>query len=78
MLTILLIIAFWLWCCYMSFGYTYADFMDGAREDEWREAAGIALLLSILGPISLVIAFLVTGFGQHGRLYPTTLKGGKA
>ena len=60
-------------CCVVSYGVFYGEFRWRA-DHEWkilgptqhRESAGMALLLSWGGPLSLFMAWVQTGFAQHG------------
>ena len=67
MLTILIITH--LACCVLSYGMCFADFEE--RDAAYkvftkRENIGCSILVSLFGPLSLIIIFLSTGFAQHG------------
>ena len=67
------IIVGWLACGVGAAGLFFADFRASSTPTiSARQDLGIALLLGIVGPISLVSGFLLTGFGEHGwRLWET-------
>lgn len=68
-MTIALIIAAWLACGIGGAGFCFAYFQGRyptlAARDR-REDLGNACLVAMFGPLGLVIAFCLSGFGEYG------------
>jgi len=66
---IILIIALWFICGVGGAGFIYAaaqgEFPSLAKRNK-RSDAGWALAMGLFGPLTLLIGFLTTGFGEHG------------
>ena len=64
---ITLIIIAWFLCGIIGAGFDYAYFKGRYPEQhDTREALGESLVLVIIGPIYMVIAFLSSGFAKYG------------
>ena len=61
----------WLLCAFLAYGILLAYWIGEFPGFNNREDAGFSMGISLLGgPITLVIAFFVTGFCRHGfKLY---------
>lgn len=62
----------WVVCSVLAFGIIYAHFQHDCPQFAWpdrRKDAGLAMFLSMGGPITLAIAFLLSGFAETGLLY---------
>lgn len=76
-MVILLLVACWLPCSIICAGLFFAHVRkkysqagDSPREDLGM-AVAVGSLYGIIGPLGVVIAFLLTGFAEHGwRLRP--------
>ena len=64
-----LFFAGWLACGFVTTGIVYADGQRGcpltAKEDR-RTHAGYAVMMGLGGPVGLIVAYLFSGFAQHG------------
>jgi len=47
------------------FAYVQKEFPRFEKE-EYKEDQSTSILVSLLGPLSLLVVFLVTGFAKHG------------
>ena len=73
-MTAALIIVVWVGCGILTTGMTTAHFYRGwpTLQDvpgEFRRDLGFGCLLSMFGPLGLIIVFLLTGFAQRGLMY---------
>ena len=67
--SLLLYAPFHLLCGVLTYGITYAYFQreyPRTGDASYREDAGFALTLGLLGPITLIPAFFNSGFAKHG------------
>ena len=56
-------------CCVLAYGLTFASFQGSYPRSAGqmrRTDMGFAILMSVFGPMSLVLAFLLSGLGEHG------------
>jgi hypothetical protein len=61
-----LFMAFYIACCILSYGMALAHFQDITRGQLARRNKVTAVMVSILGPCSLVIALGCTRFAKYG------------
>jgi len=63
------IIAAWTVCGIVGAGFLFAYVQEewaDVAEENFREDMGKACLMSLAGPICLIVALAFTGFGKHG------------
>lgn len=66
----------WIGLGLIGSGWLYA-LLQGISTANKRDDAGFAILFALLGPITLVAGFLITGFGRHGWWGWKPRKGGE-
>lgn len=73
----LLFIVVWIASFFYSLGTLYAEFQrrypaqaDQSRREDAGAALGIACAIGILGPLGVFIVMCLSGFNQHGWLFP--------
>lgn len=52
----------------MSMGYFQREFAEIAKETYHNDMA-FSALFALFGPVNLVVALIMTGFGKHGLLF---------
>jgi hypothetical protein len=72
---ILLILIGWLACGFAAAGIEYA-YMQASypklADEARREDAGYAVMMGLGGPAGLIVAYLFSGFAEHGWKFPGT------
>ncbi len=73
MITTLIILGY-LTCSILTYGITFADFQAIWSKPEWAEEnkrhdMGVSALISLWGPIALVVTFFLSGFAKNGMRF---------
>ena len=66
---IIILLTIWIVCGIITYSIAFAWFqgeLPTLSERYYREDMGCAILVGILGPVALILVFLVSGLAEHG------------